>query len=102
MSNLSTPHTTWCDQESCYTDHNGKPIHRSEGRPFDLDPARIWTASMLWVQLADVGNGIEIGLSIEGAITRVQTTMLPEDAAELGDCLLDHAERAMGLSRLAE
>lgn len=102
MGNLSTPHRSWCDEDACYEDREGHPIHRSSGRPFDLDPARIWTASMLWVALVDVGNGIEVGLSIEGAIARVQTTMDPEDAAELGEALLDHAERAVGLSMRPE
>lgn len=104
MNNLSTPHRPWCEPSECYTQPDGQLVHRSAGEPFDFDLSRIWTASMLTVHLVEFieGEGIQVGVTIQGAISTYSATFLPEVAAELGEALLDHAERALGLSRRAE
>ncbi len=57
---------------------------------------------MVTIALFETGNGIEVGFDVMGAIVRSSATLLPEVAAGLGEALLDHAERALGLGRLAD
>lgn len=94
-------HRSWCEPTECTTSPDGQLVHRSAGEPFDFDLSRIWTASLLTVHLVErgEGEGIEVGVTIQGAISTSSATLIPEVAAELGGALLDHAERALGLSR---
>jgi hypothetical protein len=95
-----TPHRTWCDESECTTRKDGQLVHRSAGEAFDLSTTRVWTASMLTVQLVDTGEGIQVGVTVQGAVTAsYRMTLTPQVAAEVGDALLDHVERALGLGR---
>jgi hypothetical protein len=98
----ATPHRTWCDPAECTTRPDGEVVHRSEGAVFDFDSSRIWTASMLTVQLVETTEGIEVGVTVQGAISTYSATLNPGSAVELGDALLDHAERALGLGRRSD
>lgn len=87
-------HPSWCDPSECST-RDDQLVHRSAGEAFDLDTSRIWTASMLTVQLVEANEGVKVGLAVEGALMRSSEILVPpEVAAELGDALLDHARRA--------
>ncbi|MGH3936621.1 MAG: hypothetical protein ACRDS1_16845 [Pseudonocardiaceae bacterium] len=89
MSKVSTPHTTWCSQDDCYTRQDGQTVHRSAGESF-VDEG------MATVRLVDRGNGIEVALAVDGRIVSTEIVLIPEMAAELGEALIDHAERAQG------
>ena len=92
MATIPTPHSSWCDESACYTAKDGQPVHLSTGTSF-VD------YGMATVYLVDRGNGIEVKLAVDGQIVSTEVTLMPELAAELGDALLDHAERALGLGR---
>jgi hypothetical protein len=100
MSTIPTPHRTWCDESECTTRPDGQLVHRSAGTSFELNTTQVLTASMLTVQLVETAEGIEVGVTVQGAVVAsYPTTLAPQIAAEFGDALLDHAERAMGLGR---
>jgi hypothetical protein len=94
MATIPTPHQPWCDESECITRPDGQIVHRSAGEVFDLNTAQMWTSSMLKVQFVEIGDDVEVGVTVEGAVSRHSAMVLPETAVELAKSLLDHAERA--------
>jgi hypothetical protein len=95
MSKVSTPHRSWCDQDACYTRHDGRAVHRS------TEVAVFPSAGVLSVQLVDAGEGIEVLVALGTPIRTSSARLIPEDAAELAELLREHAQRAVGLERAA-
>ncbi len=71
-------------------------------RPFDPARDSEGDASVCLSCGPDGGNGIEVQLEAGGTFVVTDVTLIPETAAELGEALIDHAERAQGLSRPAQ
>ncbi|MGH3837662.1 MAG: hypothetical protein ACRDSF_18465 [Pseudonocardiaceae bacterium] len=93
----SIPHRTWCDLSECYTeDLDGVTIHLSGETTF------VTMCDQLGVQLIETDNGIEVQIKLYGCLapfhlaTFHSAVLIPEMAAQLGEALLDHAERATG------
>src|SRR5262249_38836317 len=87
-------HRSWCDPDEYTTRPDGQVVHRSAGETFELNTTQIWTSSMLTVQLVETAEGIEVGVTVQGAVSSHSATLLPEGAVELARSLLAHAERA--------
>lgn len=90
MGKVSTPHRTWCAESDCYTRQDGQAVHVSTEASFVPD------RGLVAVRLVDRGDGIEVNIQVDGLLVHTAVTLIPEMAAELGEALIDHAERALG------
>lgn len=88
MSKVSTPHRTWCAESDCYTRQDGQAVHVSTEASFIPDRGH------LTVRLADVGDGIEVGIGVDTPIFTTSVRLIPEIAIELAESLIEHARRA--------
>lgn len=92
MSKVATPHRTWCAESDCYTRQDGQAVHVSTETSFIPDRGHVA------VRLVDRGDGIEVNIQVDGPLVHTAVTLIPEMAAELGESLVDHGERALRLA----